>query len=83
MNWKIPTYIVSSGDLLRILGLGSFSNLDSLELSYHWSGDNYETAILAVLPECSPYLRTLEFNRYEAPGRGLDFMVNPTLHDVY
>ncbi|SJL09181.1 uncharacterized protein ARMOST_12557 [Armillaria ostoyae] len=74
-DWKIPTYIVSGGDLLRILGFGTFSNLDSLELSYRWNGDNYEMAILAALPGCSPYLRTLEFNRYEAPGRGLDFML--------
>ncbi|KAK0495698.1 hypothetical protein EDD18DRAFT_1463518 [Armillaria luteobubalina] len=74
-DWKIPTYIVSSGDLLRILGLGTFSNLDSLELSYRWSGDNHEMEILAILPGCSPYLRVLEFNRYEAPGRGLDFML--------
>ncbi|KAK0216907.1 hypothetical protein IW262DRAFT_155966 [Armillaria fumosa] len=74
-DWKVPTYVVSSGDLLRILGFGTFSNLESLELSYRWSGDNYEMEILAVLPGCSPYLRALEFNRYEAPGRVLDFML--------
>ncbi|PBK59561.1 hypothetical protein ARMSODRAFT_1090729 [Armillaria solidipes] len=72
-DWKIPTNIVSSGDLLRILGFGTFSNLDSLELSYRWDGDDYEAAILAILPGCSPYLRALEFNRYDAPGKGLDF----------
>lgn len=80
-NWKIPTNIVSGGDLLRILGFGTFSNLDSLELSYRWDGDDHEMAILAVLPGCSPYLRALEFNRYNAPGKGLDFMVSPTLYD--
>ncbi|KAK0481305.1 hypothetical protein IW261DRAFT_1592521 [Armillaria novae-zelandiae] len=73
---KIPVNIIPCSAITTILTSSTLGNLVNLDLSYQWESDQAEVSLLALVPRTSPYLESLELNRYGSKGSPFD-VVSP------
>ncbi|PBK61912.1 hypothetical protein ARMSODRAFT_964503 [Armillaria solidipes] len=73
---EIPIKIVPCSAMNAILTAGSFGDLTSLNVAYHWESDRTDISLLNLIAQTSPYLEFLELNRYGRKDSPFDIVTS-------